>query len=167
MLRAEGARLYGLLLRLTLRRDVAEDLLQDLFVRLSRSGSFVKAERPGEFAARAAVNLAMDWRRREARGRVRLWRLGGRAATRAELELDVSEEVVRVLDAAAALRGRCREAFVLRFVHGASYEAVGAALGRTPHQARALCGKAVIGVRKRLASEGQRRASRGGRPCTT
>jgi len=55
--------LHGLLVRLTLRPDAAEDLFQDLFVRLSHAEGFHRTADPAGYAHRAAINLAMDWRR--------------------------------------------------------------------------------------------------------
>ena len=43
LLKHSGARLFSLLVRLTLREDVAEDLMQDLFIRLSDSRGFREA----------------------------------------------------------------------------------------------------------------------------
>lgn len=60
-------RLHALLARLTLREDVAEDLLQELAMKLASSIGFSQAHQPVAYAKRAAVNLAIDWRRRRAR----------------------------------------------------------------------------------------------------
>ena len=65
ILQEHGPAAYALLVRLTLRRDVAEELLQDLFVKLGAGGN--GAALPGAYVRRAAVNLAMDWRRRRRR----------------------------------------------------------------------------------------------------
>ena len=66
-----------------------------------------------------------------------------------------AEQLEQVLDAAARLTKLRRDAFVLRFVHSATYEQVGQQLGRSPHQARALCHKAVDRLRKML-NEGRK-----------
>jgi RNA polymerase sigma-70 factor (ECF subfamily) len=167
LLEAAGPQLLTLLLRLTLRRDVAEDLMQDLFVRLSRSRSFRRAENQVGFAVRTAVNLAMDWRRAEARRERAVDRRGARIDPGVDGVLGPGqrEELGRVLDAAARMRGVGREAFVLRYVHGLGYEAVGAALGRTPHQARALCHKSLLSVRRALEM-GRALTPEKGKPCT-
>ncbi len=67
LLDEHGGRLFALLYRLTLRSDVAEDLLQELFCRLSQSNGFQRAENPAAFAYRTATNLAFDWRRQRKR----------------------------------------------------------------------------------------------------
>ena len=60
-----GPSLHVLLTRLTLRQDVAEELMQELFIRLHNSRSFIRTAKPSAYAFRTAVNLAMDWRRRK------------------------------------------------------------------------------------------------------
>ncbi len=46
LLDEQGPRLYALLVRITLREDVAEDLMQELFLRLSRRDALLRW-RPG------------------------------------------------------------------------------------------------------------------------
>ena len=67
LLDAEGPRLHALLIRVTLREDVAEDLMQELFLKLNRSKAFDRAVDPVAYAGRTAVNLAFDWRHRQKR----------------------------------------------------------------------------------------------------
>jgi DNA-directed RNA polymerase specialized sigma24 family protein len=43
LLDKSGANLYALLTRLTLREDIAEELMQELFIKLINSRSFDKA----------------------------------------------------------------------------------------------------------------------------
>src|SRR3954469_12111610 len=69
LLDTDGRRLHRLLTRLTLRADAAEDLLQELFLRLRDSAGFRMADNPAAFAVRTAVNLAFDWRRKSQRRR--------------------------------------------------------------------------------------------------
>ena len=61
LLNSHGERLYRLLVRMTLCEEVAEDLLQDLAVKLSAADGFVVADQPYAYARRAAVNLAFSW----------------------------------------------------------------------------------------------------------
>ena len=63
-------RVYGLLLRMVGRPDVAEDLMQETLLRAFRSRGTYRPE--GKFRAwifRIAVNLARDWIRRRPRQR--------------------------------------------------------------------------------------------------
>jgi RNA polymerase sigma factor (sigma-70 family) len=151
ILASHGAALHALLLRLTLRPDVADDLLQELFVRLVGSHGFLAAADPAAYVKRTAINLALDWRRSRKR------------APAAEQEPDIAasdpppldvlidrEEVERILDASAELSELSRQALVMRYVQQESFDVIGAALGRTPHQARGLCHAAVAELRNRL-----------------
>jgi len=61
MLDRSGPHLHVLLTRLTLREDVAEELMQELFLKLSRSDGFRRAHDPVAYACRAATHLAFDW----------------------------------------------------------------------------------------------------------
>jgi RNA polymerase sigma-70 factor (ECF subfamily) len=166
-LEAHAPAVHALLLRLTLRRDVADELLQDLFVRAASRAAGV--DNPGAYLRRAAVNLAMDWRR--TRGRQRVAAAAElpdvpdeRARTSPAQAVENAETVARILDAAARLGEPSRAAFALRFVQGESYDAIGAAIGgRTAHQARGLCHAAVTEIRRKLAVR-QVAHARPGRP---
>lgn len=153
LLETAGPRLHALLVRLTLREDVAEDLLQDLFLRLNASEGFLKAADPTAFAFRSAIHLAFDWRRSK-----------NRRASPAPLDIEPAatapsplgamvqrEELEQVLEAAQDLSEGAREAFVLHYIQQESYEAIAAATGRTPQQVRGLAYKAVVGIRERLS----------------
>jgi len=155
LLNAHGTRIYGVLLRLTLRHDVADDLLQELFVRLSRHSGFRRALDPAAYAVRTATNLALDWRRAQARLR------GKRSIDQALdaihstnhsplSDLVDREETERVLDAVSELPQQGREIVVMHFLEEQSYDDIGSQLQRTPHQVRAMCHKAMERLRRRL-----------------
>ena len=152
LLDTAGGSLHALLTRLTLREDVAEDLMQELFLNLSRSRGFAKAANQPAYARRTAMHLAFDWRRSRRRDP---------AATAMTAEPSApgpsplgrllrDEQLAQILDAAAQLGGLCRDAFVMRHVQQESYETVAEQLGKTPHQARALCHKAIEQIRSAL-----------------
>jgi RNA polymerase sigma factor (sigma-70 family) len=146
ILESHAPAVHALLVRLTLRRDVAEDLLHELLVKMAPR---LSADNPGGYLRRAAINLAMDWRR--ARGLTTpLLEPPASGGVDVASKLADAEEVGRILDAAESLPELARQAFVLRYVEDESYESVGAALGRTAHQARGLCHSAVAEIRKRL-----------------
>ncbi len=149
---ADGPRLHGLLVRLTLRGDVAEDLLQDLTVRLAESDGFAKAEYPYAYARRTAVNLAMDWRRRNVSRHRR-----ESANARSEgldghplIELEQAELIDRMLDELEHLKERDRDLIVMRFMDAMPFEDIGQAIGKTGNQARGLCHHAVRRLRERM-----------------
>src|SRR5687768_14573052 len=65
LLASDGAGLHGLLYRLTLRADAADDLMQELFLRLRGSDAFARAQDRRAYAYRTAINLASAWRKRQ------------------------------------------------------------------------------------------------------
>jgi RNA polymerase sigma factor (sigma-70 family) len=144
---------HALLLRLTLRRDVAEDLLHDLFVKLARRIACVQD--PAAYMCRAAINLAMDWRRRETKRPLAAF--PPREQRGPGVLLEQAEEIDGILDAAESLSDLERQVFVLRFVMHESHERIGQVLQRTAHQSRGLCDAVAKHIRKEL---GERQATR-------
>jgi len=145
-----------LLLRLTLRRDVVEELMQELFIKLSSSPDKAwQTQNPAAYVRRAAINLAMDWRRRRVRQIERESLIEADSlVTQQPLvgqELESQEEISQILDAAGSLSELAQQAFILHFVQQESYERVGQILGKTTHQARALCHASVSQIRDTLA----------------
>lgn len=158
LLEQEGRSIHALLFRLTLRQDVAEDLMQDLFLRLFRTPGFAEARDQAAYLRRAALNLALDWRRTH-KSVVPLEQLPEEPAgqdTSPLGQLVRMEQWNEILDAACQLTDLCRDAFLLRFVQQESYEAIALQMGKTPHQVRALCHKAVDQCRQLLARRSQR-----------
>jgi RNA polymerase sigma-70 factor (ECF subfamily) len=151
ILEAHGPALHALLLRLTLRQDVADDLLQELFVKLAASHGLRAAREPAAYVKRAAINLALDWRRARKQCEASVDAEVAASDPSALDELIDREDVERILDASAELSELSRQALIMRYVQQESFEAIGAALNRTPHQARGLCHAAVAELRTRLA----------------
>ena len=147
LLDEHGVRLHALLLRLTLRSDVAEDLMQELFCKLVQNERFAGATHPVAYATRMATNLAFDHRRAQRRdvrggGGDRLDELTGSAASPLTNMLR-REELDRVLDAMGRLPRASREIVVLRYLERQDYAAIGRHLGKSPHTVRALCHKGI------------------------
>jgi len=155
LLEGHGRGLYALILRMTLDREAAGELFQELFARLAGSKGFAGAEDDAAFAFRVAMNLAHDWRRTRRRER---WtsRLTEEvvAPVVAGLGLGDGEELERVLDGVGKLGQPGRDAVCMRYLMQMSYEEVGRVIGRTGHQARALCHTSIVRVRTML-EEGQ------------
>ena len=145
-----GAGLHALLTRLTLREDVAEELMQDLFLKLHGAKDQGRIDCWYAYARRTAINLAFDWRRRQATRRAcSLDDLSERASdTDSPLgKLIASEELEQILAAVGRLQGASREVFVLRYIQQSSYEEIAAQLGKNVHQVRALCFRALSTLR--------------------
>ena len=156
LLENSGAKLYALLTRLTLREDVAEELLQDLFLKLHGARDQGRIDCWYAYARRTAMNLAFDWRRRQAARRTcSLDALAERASeTAAPLgRLIASEELEQVLAAIDQLNGASREVFVMRYLEQNSYEEIAGQLGKTVHQVRALCFRAMSTLRDMLGCD--------------
>jgi len=150
LLDQHGAGLYALLTRLTFREDVAEELMQELFLKLNDVKDQGGIDCWHAYARRTAINLAFDWRRRKKIRRARsLDGLLERASEdRTPLgRLIESEELEQVLAAIGRLHGASREAFVMRHIQQDSYEQIAGQLGKTVHQARALCFRAMSTLR--------------------
>ena len=115
------------------RREDAEDIAQETYVRLVRAGTAEQSEmhiRASMF--RAATNLAYDrFRQRRTRGRqddAQLAELPDEAP-QAERVVEM-EQALRVVERALlALPPRCRQVFLLRTAHEWSYEAIAEQLG--------------------------------------
>ena len=153
LLDKSGARLHALLTRLTLREDAAEELMQDLFIRLNGAKDQGGIDCWHAYARRTAINLAFDWRRRQARRR------SGSLTGLPECASDdstplgrliQSEEIEQVLAAIDRLSGVSREALVMRYIQQDSYDEIAEQLGKTVHQVRALCFRAMSNLREML-----------------
>ena len=155
LLADQGRQLYALLYRLTLRTDVAEDLLQDLFCKLAMSGGFHRAENRTAFAFRTAMNLAFDWRR--SRKRVPMTGTDVAAqhcpASSPLSNMVRREELEQTLTAIDELQALHRDIVVFRYLEQQSYEAIAEQFGKTAHQIRAIAHKAIKQLRRELEVE--------------
>jgi RNA polymerase sigma-70 factor (ECF subfamily) len=147
-------RLFGFLARLSRRRDLAEDLLEETWLRLvSRAATLAEDARVGPWLFAVARNLYFSWRRSRAVDSTRTSELdpawpapeGGDSpfeeAVRAELER-------RVEAALARLPLRDREVLLLVAVEGLS-----------PSEAAAACGLPAVTLRARLHRARERLAA--------
>ena len=154
LLDTSGAELFALLTRLTLREDVAEELMQELFIKLSHSRGLEKVTNREAYARRAAINLAFDWRRSRQRAAQRL-KHARRQASNDESPLSKmihSEELRETLDALSQLKKSSREALVMRYIQQESYDHIAEQMGKTSHQVRAICSRAVHHLRRIVGS---------------
>jgi RNA polymerase sigma factor (sigma-70 family) len=149
LLAEHGPRLHALQVRITLREDVAEDLMQDLFLRLCHPHTLSRSVDPVGYAVRTATRLAFDWRRSQQRRR---------DTTEVKIEpasndeqrpcrLEQREELQAVLDAIQKLSAVCRDIVVMRYLEGRPYEEISASVGKSLHQTRALCYKSIVRLR--------------------
>lgn len=149
LLTRHGERLHALLTRLTLRADVAEDLMQDLFCKLSQSRRFQTAQNKLAYAIRTSTNLAFDYRRTQRRLTYEPLdpdELMVSGATPVAISIR-REELDHLLDTIGRLTRGNRTLIVLRYIEQQDYADIARELGKTQHQVRALCHKAIHKLR--------------------
>jgi RNA polymerase sigma-70 factor (ECF subfamily) len=146
ILERHGAELHALLTRLTLRADAAEDLLQDLFLRLRSSAGFARAADPKGYIFRTAANLAFDWRRTHRESEPLSADPPGDVERTLDRLID-AEDLERVLDALNCVTPLGREILVLHYLQHQDYAEIANHIGKTEHQVRGLCHKAIAHLR--------------------
>jgi RNA polymerase sigma-70 factor (ECF subfamily) len=160
LLDSHGAELHALFTRLTLRAGVAEDLLQELFLRLRSAKGFAGANDRVAYAFRTAIHLAFDWRRAQ---RV-TGPLRKEPASESPSPLDRlihAEEHEQVLDAMASLTSLGQQVLVLRYLQHEDYAEIAERLGKTEHQVRGLCYKALEQLRSLLQPAAREQEKKG------
>ena len=152
LLETSGVRLHRLLTRLTLSEDIAGDLMQELFLRLVHSGSFTKANHPFAYAYRTAINLAMEWRRKN---KIPFQSLESdllpEKNSSSPLDQTIrKEELALVLDAIPRLNRLAQEVVVMHYIEQESYETIAGRLGKKPQHIRSVAAKALARLRHLL-----------------
>ena len=132
-----GRRLAGFAVRLVGNPDVAQDIVQDAFIRLAAGwrGAFEPSPQMAAWLHAAVRNLAVDHLRREAR-RAELHRRESLSLDAAEAPSpgqggggEVPDDAVRAAEALATLDARSREIVVLRVYEEKSYQEIADATG--------------------------------------
>lgn len=134
-----GQRTYAFLLRMTGETAASQDLLQDTFVKFHHAAVHdLVITNPGGFILMIARNLSLNWRRDEAitLGSSRLQQMTGVAFedlnVLAEDYRHEQDDLLRLITAALELLDLPhREAFVLKFYQGYSYEEMAGLTGET------------------------------------
>jgi RNA polymerase sigma-70 factor (ECF subfamily) len=155
LLDKSGADLFALLTRLTLREDVAEELMQELFIKLNNSRGIGKIANWNAYARRSAINLAFDWRRTQKQKVLALEQVSEPVSNENSPlgKLIHSEELQKTLDAVGRLKKASREVLVMRYLQQESYDNIAEQLGKTSHQVRALCSRAIRNLRDVLGCD--------------
>ena len=154
LLEKSGADLYALLTRLTLREDVAEELMQELFIKLNNSRGIGNVSNWNAYARRSAINLAFDWWRSQKRTILSMEQAGEPVSNDDSplSKLIHSEELQETLDAVGRLKKSSREVLVMRYLQQESYDNIAEQMGKTSHHVRALCSRAIRNLRDVLGS---------------
>jgi RNA polymerase sigma-70 factor (sigma-E family) len=145
MWREEYARVFRTAFLVTGDRQEAADVTQEAFARAYERWRVVaRAERPGAWVQRVAVNLALSWRRRQ--------RLRSREAVASPA--DVAEQPERpdpeLFAALRSLPAQQRAAVVLRHWADLSIEETARTLGKRPGTVKALTSQGLSNLRRAL-----------------
>ncbi|TMK84544.1 MAG: SigE family RNA polymerase sigma factor [Actinobacteria bacterium] len=141
--------LVRLLAFLTGRREAAEDLAQEAFVRLAPKIDHLSADEVGPYVRRIAINLWKNHRRRlamEFRARIR----------EGPWPVDASQSVPSRVDMARAIRrlpARQRACVVLRFYEDMPEAAVAETLGCSVGSVKTHTSRGLARLRKELGHE--------------
>ena len=151
ILNRDGGDLFALFVRITLCEDAAEELMQELFLKLRMARNIDRVVNPSGYVRRTAINLAFDWRKNKPR-HAPLDEAGVQQTDESSPldELVRKEKLEEILDGIAKLKGHGREAFVMRHIQEKSNDEIAEQLGMTSHHVRALCHRALIKLRKIL-----------------
>ncbi len=147
-LKESGPRLHGMLLRLTLDDQVAEELMQELFMRLFEIKHLQRINNLQAYACRMAMNLAFDRQRRKRPFLAIPDDQTDHRIPPVDRRLIQAEECRTILDAAAALSGQIRECFVLHYIEQMDYAEIAGQMQKSQPQIRALCSKAIQRIRR-------------------
>ena len=156
---AFNTRLFNFLARLSRRREVAEDLLEETWLRLVASAGRLRPEtRLGPWLFTVARNLYVSYRRSRmledshAAGLIGLWPSGSPRPS--PFEVAAASETGRRIEAAlGALPVAYREAILLVIVEGLRPSAAAEVCGITPEAMRQRLSRARAALASRLASD--------------
>ena len=155
MLKEIGPELYSVLARVTLCEHAAEDLLQELFMKMSKQTEFDKFKNPEAYLRRAVINLAFDWRRRKNNEK--------RPAADADNQespikgpvqkLIDEEQKQMVLDAVGTLKWQYQQVIVMRYLEQRTYEEIAELIGKDVHYSRTVCRRGRIQLQHILSGK--------------
>lgn len=164
LFRAWYPRLADHAFRLVASRDVAEDVVQEVFVAVWRNRASLPEEgRLAAYLHRAVRNRSMNAMRRDRTAQAWVARQGAPEEVPAVAELRLEQADLRraLRDALAALSPRAREVFLLSRDGGLTYPAIAETLGISVKTVEMLMGRALKTLRERLAPGGPEAGVRG------
>ena len=155
LLEQHGEQLHRLLARLTRCEHTTRDLMQELFIKLSNSRSFDKADNPYAYAWKTAANLAF---RRHKHNHctgislepVQLTQITDQGALTKMIRQEQLQQVLRIT---ATFKELARNVIVMRFVEEKTYEEIAERLGKNPDYLRSLCSKTIKQLRQKLSDQ--------------
>lgn len=164
----EAYRRHGDEVRAYLRRRLdspedAEDLAQEAFLRVQRSGKLEELDNPRAYLMRTAENLLRDRFRRDSLGVFDTGREVtddefAHPAPSPESTASARQELEALAHAMAGLSPKVRQALILHKFHHYSYKRVAAIMGISPKTVEKHLAKAIAGCRRELRQQGSPRA---------
>lgn len=149
-------RIFGFLLRMTERRDVAEELLQDCFLRLARHAPGLREDTDLDaWLFTVARNLARSWRRWSWLDGARLAALAGALVGRGggpdpHALVSADQSARRLEEALSTLPPAHREAILLVAVDGLTPAQAAQAIGVSPEALRQRLARARAALNESL-----------------
>lgn len=148
----EGKHLFGLLARITMSEDAAEELLQQLVLKFVEAPErLAEIDNLGGYLRRSAMRLAFNWRRDQLIRQTEpmpLYVPDEQRAPSDVIELrERADEALRALD---KLPPANREAVFMRYLNEDRYDEISEQLGKPQNQVRSLCSKGIQMLRKHL-----------------
>jgi RNA polymerase sigma-70 factor, ECF subfamily len=151
LLENSGRALRNLLFKITLSEDTADDLMQELFVRLSTSRGFFRSKKSFAYAWRTALNLAVDHYRRKRPVAPYDEQLDDQNVGDSPLqELIADEHLGIILDEVAKLRGPGRDIVIMRYLEQREYGDIARLLGKRENYIRSQLSKTLTRLRETL-----------------
>jgi RNA polymerase sigma-70 factor (ECF subfamily) len=150
LLEQSGPRLLGMLTRLTLNQDTAEELMQELFIRLFEIKHSENIENLQAYACRTAINLAFDRRRKQRSLAAVPDNQTDLRIPPVDLRLIQAEQLNQVLNAIEHLSGLTRECVVLRYMEQMDDNEIAERIHKNTQQVRGLCSKGIQRIRQIL-----------------
>jgi RNA polymerase sigma-70 factor, ECF subfamily len=139
---------YTLALRLCGRADVAEDVVQEAFLKAMEKLSGFRGEAPfGAWLKRLVANCAIDRLRAERR-----W-VDGESGTHEPQQEASSEAQVEALGLLSRMSAPARAALVLHELEGYSHTELAALFGRSESYSKSLLSRGIARLRALLARE--------------
>jgi RNA polymerase sigma-70 factor (ECF subfamily) len=158
LLEQKGVELHRLFAKIAMREDDADDLLQELFIKLWKSGRIMDAKNPKAYLYQSAMNLAFDWGSRQQHefNGVNLNEKAAPMSGSPEEDVIRREDLARVLNGMEKLSLSYRDLLGMRFLQEMSYEEMAPLWGSTPDRVRGRVPKAVERLRKLLGPDVER-----------
>lgn len=152
-----ASRVRGLLYSRVRRREVADELAQEVFMRLLRGPDLSSIRNPEAYLVTVAGNLATEYELKERRERNPLniddpqVQEQISAVTDYAAELDTENRIRRYRHAVSELPAKCQDVVVLRTRYGLRYEEIARHLGISINMVKKYLSQALAHCRDRVA----------------